>query len=162
MRTPSTARGAEQWCRFGHSEVSNRTAEGGRCPLRTVGEPLAHADNLDGGPRLAGRGLDAAFVERLGRGPISRGPSFIGDLEQLFGVPSAYVPRPAPTRLSIEQNGDKDYSDGISDQDVARFRAQADECRQQAERAINPLDKEAWLRLAGEWIKLAQASEKRT
>jgi hypothetical protein len=74
----------------------------------------------------------------------------------------AYVPRPAPTRLSIEQNGDKDYSDGISDQDVARFRAQADECRQQAERAINPLDKEAWLRLAGEWIKLAQASEKRT
>jgi hypothetical protein len=50
----------------------------------------------------------------------------------------AYVP--APTRLSIEQNGDKDYSDGISDQDVARFRAQADECRQQAERAINPLE----------------------
>ena len=50
----------------------------------------------------------------------------------------------------------------MSDQDVARFRAQADECRQQAERAINPLDKEAWLRLAGEWIKLAQASEKRT
>ena len=73
-----------------------------------------------------------------------------------------YVPRPAPTRLSIEQNGDKDYSDGISDQDVARFRAQADECRQQAELAINPLDKEAWLRLAGKWIKLAQASAKRT
>jgi hypothetical protein len=48
----------------------------------------------------------------------------------------------------------------MSDQDVARFRAQADECRQQAERAINPLDKEAWLRLAGEWIKLAQASAK--
>jgi hypothetical protein len=41
----------------------------------------------------------------------------------------AYVPRPAPTRVSIEQNGDKDYSDGMSDQDVARFRAQADECR---------------------------------
>jgi hypothetical protein len=39
--------------------------------------------------------------------------------------------------------------DGMSEQDVARFRAQADECRQQAERAINPLDKEAWLRLAG-------------
>ena len=36
----------------------------------TVGETLAHADNLDGGPRLAGRGLDAAFVERLGRGPM--------------------------------------------------------------------------------------------
>ena len=34
----------------------------------------------------------------------------------------------------------------MSEQDVARLRAQAEECRQQAERAINPLDKEAWLR----------------
>ena len=39
-------------------------------PLLTVGETLAHADNLNGGPRLAGRGLDAALVERLGRGPM--------------------------------------------------------------------------------------------
>ena len=39
-------------------------------PLLTAGETLAHADNLDGGPRLAGRGLDAAFVERLGRRPM--------------------------------------------------------------------------------------------
>jgi DNA invertase Pin-like site-specific DNA recombinase len=36
----------------------------------TVGETVTHADNLDGGPRLAGRGLDAAFVERVGRGPM--------------------------------------------------------------------------------------------
>jgi hypothetical protein len=28
-------------------------------------------------------------------------------------------------------------------------------------RSINPLDKEAWLRLAGDWIKLAQAAEER-
>jgi hypothetical protein len=48
------------------------------------------------------------------------------------------------------------YPDGMSEQDVVRVRAQADECRQQAERAINPIDKESWLRLAGEWIKLAQ------
>ena len=39
-------------------------------PLLTVGETLAHADNLDGGPGLPGRGLDAAFVERPGRGPM--------------------------------------------------------------------------------------------
>jgi hypothetical protein len=43
------------------------------------------------------------------------------------------------------------YSDVMSEQDTARFRKPADECRQQAEQAINPLDKEAWLRLAGEW-----------
>jgi hypothetical protein len=47
----------------------------------------------------------------------------------------------------------------MSETDVARFRKQAEECRQQAEKAISPLDKEAWLRVAGEWIKLAQDAE---
>ena len=45
--------------------------------------------------------------------------------------------------------------------DAARFRKQADECREQAERAINPLDKERWLRLAGDWTKMAQDAEAR-
>ena len=45
--------------------------------------------------------------------------------------------------------------------DADRFRDEAEECRAQAERSINPLDKEAWLRLAGDWIKLAQAAEER-
>jgi hypothetical protein len=42
----------------------------GPLPSLTVGETLTHTDNLDGGPRLAGRGLDVALVERLGRGPM--------------------------------------------------------------------------------------------
>ena len=41
---------------------------------------------------------------------------------------------------------------------AARFRQQAEECRKQAEKAISPLDKEAWLRTAGEWTKLAQSA----
>jgi hypothetical protein len=45
--------------------------------------------------------------------------------------------------------------------DAVRFRKQADEAHQHAERAISPLDKEAWLRVAGEWIKLAQSAEAR-
>ena len=40
-----------------------------------------------------------------------------------------------------------------------RFRKQAEEARQQTEKAVSPLDKEAWLRLAGDWIKLAQSAE---
>jgi hypothetical protein len=40
-------------------------------------------------------------------------------------------------------------------EDAASFRKRAEECQQQAERAISPLDKEAWLRLAEEWLKLA-------
>jgi hypothetical protein len=39
--------------------------------------------------------------------------------------------------------------------DAARFRKQAEECREQAARALSPLDKEAWLRVAEEWLKLA-------
>jgi hypothetical protein len=53
-----------------------------------------------------------------------------------------------------------DYSNAMSEHDVTRYRALADECRQLAERATNPLDKEAWLRLAGEWVKMAQEAEK--
>jgi hypothetical protein len=47
----------------------------------------------------------------------------------------------------------------MSNEDADRFRRQAEECRQQAERAKSPLNKEAWLRVAAEWIKLAQAAD---
>jgi hypothetical protein len=63
--------------------------------------------------------------------------------------------------VSSEQIDGAVYCEGMSDQDIARFRAQAEECRQQAERAISLLDKESWLRVAGEWIKLAQDAEQR-
>jgi hypothetical protein len=46
-------------------------------------------------------------------------------------------------------------------EDIALYRSRADECHQQAEKAINPVDKSAWLRLAGDWTKLAQAAEAR-
>ena len=42
-----------------------------------------------------------------------------------------------------------------------RYRKMADECREQAERAHSPLDKERWLRLAGNWITMAQEAEAR-
>jgi hypothetical protein len=41
------------------------------------------------------------------------------------------------------------------------FRANADEVRKQAERSINPLDKERWLRIAEDWLKLAQSEDGR-
>jgi hypothetical protein len=45
--------------------------------------------------------------------------------------------------------------------DPARFREQAKECVEQAERSISPLDKETWLRVAAEWMKLAQSIDDR-
>jgi hypothetical protein len=43
--------------------------------------------------------------------------------------------------------------------DSARFRKQAEVCLEQAAKAISPLDKEAWLRMAEEWFKLAVAGD---
>jgi hypothetical protein len=54
-----------------------------------------------------------------------------------------------------------EYSDGMSAEDVERFRKHANGCHQQAVRAINPLDKEAGLLLADDWIRMAQAAEER-
>ena len=42
-----------------------------------------------------------------------------------------------------------------------RGRNNPDECREKAEGAHSPLDKEGWLRLAGNWIVMAQEADKR-
>jgi hypothetical protein len=47
----------------------------------------------------------------------------------------------------------------MSKTDADRFRQQAEECRKLAERSASQLDKEAWLRLAADWIKLAENAE---
>jgi hypothetical protein len=50
----------------------------------------------------------------------------------------------------------------MPESDAARFREEAEACRRQAEGAISPADKEAWLKMAGEWTKLAQNAEMQT
>ena len=45
----------------------------------------------------------------------------------------------------------------MSDQEDPRLREYAAECRRLADQADNPLDKEAWLRLAEDWAMLAAA-----
>jgi hypothetical protein len=50
----------------------------------------------------------------------------------------------------------------MSEQDAARFRKQADEACEHAQKAFSPLDKEAWLRVAEEWLKLAASAESRS
>jgi hypothetical protein len=49
----------------------------------------------------------------------------------------------------------------MSESDAVRYRKQAEEARQFAEKAISTLDKEAWLKVAGEWIKLAESASAR-
>jgi hypothetical protein len=49
----------------------------------------------------------------------------------------------------------------MSGDEAARFRKHAEECREQAAKAFSPLDKEAWLKVAEEWIKLAMSVEGR-
>jgi hypothetical protein len=44
-------------------------------------------------------------------------------------------------------------------EDAPQYRERAEEARQLAEKFINPHDKEVWLHVAGEWLKLAQSAE---
>jgi hypothetical protein len=44
-------------------------------------------------------------------------------------------------------------------EDATQYRERAEEARQLAEKFNNPLDKEVWLQVAGEWLKLAQNAE---
>jgi hypothetical protein len=53
------------------------------------------------------------------------------------------------------------YLGAMSETDADQFRQEAEECRRLAERSASPLDKEAWLRLAGNLIKLAENAEQR-
>jgi hypothetical protein len=43
--------------------------------------------------------------------------------------------------------------------DADQYRREAEECRKLAESAVSELDREAWLRLAADWIKLAEGAE---
>jgi hypothetical protein len=45
--------------------------------------------------------------------------------------------------------------------EATKFRKQADEAREQAARSVSAIDKEAWLRVAEEWLKLAVTIEGR-
>jgi hypothetical protein len=49
----------------------------------------------------------------------------------------------------------------MTENDVQRFRSEAKGCHRLAEQATSPIDKQAWLRLAEDWIKLAEETEKR-
>jgi hypothetical protein len=47
----------------------------------------------------------------------------------------------------------------MSNQLVQEYRGKAEECRQQAMKAISPSDKAAWLRMAEDWQRLAESIE---
>jgi hypothetical protein len=49
----------------------------------------------------------------------------------------------------------------MSDQNIGRYRAIAAECHARAEDARYVLDKEAWLKLAAEWLALAEDTLRR-
>jgi hypothetical protein len=46
--------------------------------------------------------------------------------------------------------------------DGDQFRKQAEECRQLAATALKAVDKAFWLKLAEDWLKLAQEADKPT
>ena len=49
----------------------------------------------------------------------------------------------------------------MSETDAAKYRKQAEECREQPAKAISPLNSEAWLNVAEEWLKLVLSADGR-
>ena len=47
----------------------------------------------------------------------------------------------------------------MPESDAIKFRRNAEACQEQAAKTVNELDKQAWLRLANDWLKLAEAAE---
>jgi hypothetical protein len=62
--------------------------------------------------------------------------------------------------VPIARPKQEDHVGGISDADIAKSRAQAEECLKQAESSMSETDKETWLRMAAEWIKLIEDAER--
>jgi hypothetical protein len=50
----------------------------------------------------------------------------------------------------------------MAESEADRCRKKAEECRRLAEKAVSALDKETWLRVADEWLKLAQLIDSRS
>lgn len=48
----------------------------------------------------------------------------------------------------------------ISD-DTNRYREQAEYCQHQAKKASDPKDKEAWLKIAADWLQMVEAAQVR-
>jgi hypothetical protein len=49
----------------------------------------------------------------------------------------------------------------MSEDDTDRYREQAEYCRLQAKNASSPKDQEAWLKIAGDWLQMAEDAERR-
>jgi hypothetical protein len=47
----------------------------------------------------------------------------------------------------------------MPDQRAAECRRKAQECRDEAARALNDADRQTWLRMADEWMALARSAE---
>jgi hypothetical protein len=43
---------------------------------------------------------------------------------------------------------------------LAEYRAEAEHCRQMAEDAFSPIDKEMWLELSADWLSMASIYER--
>lgn len=62
----------------------------------------------------------------------------------------------APKKVELNRSFSSRTPVTMTETDVKKFRNVAEQCRKLAEEARSQADKEAWLRLAADWIKLAE------
>ena len=76
------------------------------------------------------------------------------DPSHTYGMPRRVSPHDLLRRTK------RPYREGfLLMSDANKYRREAEECRRNAESAFSPIDREAWLRLAADWAKLAEGAE---
>jgi hypothetical protein len=104
--------------------------------------------------------------------PTSCLPIIEPDRFEPRGVPRLDRPQPSPLGLFLLALGKatrslvrkrhlpEPTSGSAMAMNADQFRKEAQEARQMADNATSPQDKEFWLHIAEEWLKLAQEAEK--
>jgi hypothetical protein len=72
----------------------------------------------------------------------------------------AFISGPSGAAVTVVKAVDE-YAHGMAALDAIRFRQQARNALYQAEAATNSIDIKAWLLIAEDWLKLAEAVEAR-
>ena len=72
--------------------------------------------------------------------------------------PTQMAPRPKRGLASVHRN--KVHLAAMPEADVAASRAAAEQCLDHAGRSTSQTEKEAWLRMGVQWIKVAESAER--
>src|ERR1700740_3031909 len=102
--------------------------------------------------------VNAALIDKLRLQTGRRGGTNPASPSHGYGIVTSTLLRD-PNNREPSQSCLDNESAMKSETPAQRYRREADECQLNAQRAIRAADREAWLKLAVDWRKLAESAE---